>query len=131
METRNLAATIQKFKQMRALKGIPGRLVYVRASVDRSRLSELERGYALPSEKEMSAEPPAFKGPEVAEGTAPMTPQALTGLLAERVMGWTAAPNRFMQGRRRWIPSWRFQPCESLADAFQLLDTAKACRANL
>ena len=41
-------------------------------------------------------------------------------------MGWTAAPNRFMLGRRRWIPSWRFQPCESLADAFQLLDAAGA-----
>ena len=54
-----------------------------------------------------------------------MTAHALTRLLAERVMGWTAAPNRFMLGRRRWIPSWRFQPCGNLADAFQLLDAAK------
>lgn len=131
METRNLAATIQKFKQMRVLKGIPDRLVYARASVDRSRLSELERGYAMPSEKEMSAEPPAFKGPEVAEGTAPITPRALTQLLAERMTKGTPAPNRFMLGGRKWIPSWRFQPCENLADAFQLLDMAKACRANL
>lgn len=53
-----------------------------------------------------------------------MTAQALTGILAELVMKWTAAPNRFMVGRRRWIPSWRFQPCENLAHAFQLLDAA-------
>ena len=56
---------------------------------------------------------------------SPMTAQALTGLLGERVMKWTAAPNRFMLGRRKWIPSWRFQSCENLADAFQLLDSAK------
>ena len=54
-----------------------------------------------------------------------MTAQALTRLLAERVMQWTAAPNRFMLGDRAWIPNWRFQPCENLADAFQLLDAAK------
>jgi len=64
-------------------------------------------------------------------GTASMMAQALTRLLAERVMKWTAGPNLFMLGGRTWIPNWRFQPCENLADAFQLLDTAKACRANL
>ena len=53
-----------------------------------------------------------------------MTAQALTGLLAERVMKWTAAPNRFMLGHRKWIANWRFQPCKNLADAFQLLDAA-------
>ena len=55
-----------------------------------------------------------------------MTVQALTGLLAERVMKWTSAPNRFMVGRRRWVPRWRFQPCENLSHAFQLLDAAEA-----
>jgi hypothetical protein len=50
-----------------------------------------------------------------------MTVQTLTRLLAERVMKWTAAPDRFMLGRRRWIPRWRFQPCSNLADAFHLL----------
>ena len=39
--------------------------------------------------------------------------------------------NRFLLGGRTWIPRWRFQPCENLADARQLWDTAKACRANL
>ena len=60
-----------------------------------------------------------------------MTSQALIRLLDELVMGWTTAPNWFMLGGRKWILSWRFQPCENLADAFQLLDKAKACRANL
>ena len=54
-----------------------------------------------------------------------MTARALTRLLAERVMKWTAAPNRYILGGRTWIPNWRFQPCENLADAFQLLDAAK------
>lgn len=62
---------------------------------------------------------------------SPMTAQALAGLLAECVMGWIAAPDRFMLGGRTWIPRWRFPPYQNIADAFQLLDTAKACRANL
>jgi hypothetical protein len=62
---------------------------------------------------------------------SPMTAQVLTGLLGERVMGWIAAPDRFMLGGRTWIPRWKFPPYENLADAFQLLDTAKACWANL
>jgi hypothetical protein len=52
------------------------------------------------------------------------TSQALTVLVAERVMKWTVAPNRFMLGRGRWMPRWRFQPCENLIHAFQLLDAA-------
>jgi hypothetical protein len=48
----------------------------------------------------------------------------LTALLAERVMGWKAAPDRFMKPGRSWIPRWRFQPFEELEDAFQLLDRA-------
>src|SRR5260370_15638562 len=59
-------------------------------------------------------------------GAASMTPQMLTGLLAERVMKWTVSPNRFMLGRGRWVPRWRFQPCENLAPAFGLLDAARA-----
>ena len=57
-------------------------------------------------------------------GTASMTAQALTGLLAERVTKWTTAPNRFTLGGRKWIPSWRFQP-------IQLLDMENVCRASL
>ena len=49
----------------------------------------------------------------------------LTSLLAERIMGWSVAPGRFLTGDRRWKPRWRFQPTESLVDAFQLLDAAR------
>jgi hypothetical protein len=59
------------------------------------------------------------------EGAASMTPQVLTGILAERVMKWTASPNRFMLGNGRWVPRWRFQPCENLANAFELLDAVR------
>jgi hypothetical protein len=48
----------------------------------------------------------------------------LTAQLAERVMGWKAAPDRFMKPGRSWIPRWRFRPFEELEDAFQLLDRA-------
>lgn len=48
----------------------------------------------------------------------------LTTQLAQRVMGWEAAPDRFLLGERRWLPRWRFQPTEKLEDAFRLLDAA-------
>jgi hypothetical protein len=51
--------------------------------------------------------------------------RAPTGLLAERVVKLTAAPARFMLGDRRWVPSYRFQPCEKLEHAFQLLDAER------
>jgi hypothetical protein len=60
-----------------------------------------------------------------------MTSQALTKLLAERVMKWTAAPNRFLLGNRKWIPSWRFQPFENLADAVRLLDAVGSTTYSL
>jgi len=53
-----------------------------------------------------------------------MTSEHLTAVLAEKVMGWSIGPDRFMMGDRRWIPRWRFQPTESLADAFRLLEEA-------
>lgn len=53
-----------------------------------------------------------------------MTNDQLTALLAERVMGWTVGPDRFMTGNRSWISRWRFQPVEKLADALRLLDVA-------
>src|SRR5260370_7180074 len=64
-------------------------------------------------------------------GAASMTPQMLTGLLAERVMKWTVSPNRFMRGRGRWVPRWRFQPCENLAHPFELLDPARPTPSTL
>jgi hypothetical protein len=39
-------------------------------------------------------------------------------------MGWTIGPKRFSFGRRGWMPRWRFQPTENIADAFQLLESA-------
>lgn len=51
----------------------------------------------------------------------PMTNDQLAAILAERVMGWTVGPERFMMGGRRWIPRWRFQPANRLEDAFRLL----------
>jgi hypothetical protein len=53
-----------------------------------------------------------------------MTDNQLAAILAERVMGWTVAPDRFMTGERRWIPRWRFQPTKRLEDAFRLLECA-------
>jgi len=53
-----------------------------------------------------------------------VTGERLTALLAQRVMGWTVGPDRFMMGNRGWMPRWRFQPAEKLEDAFRLLDEA-------
>jgi len=53
-----------------------------------------------------------------------MTSVTLTNLVAERVMGWSVGPDRFMMGNRRWIPAWRFQPTERIEDAFRVLDAA-------
>lgn len=50
--------------------------------------------------------------------------KGLTAILAERVMGWSVGPDRFLMGGRRWLPRWRFQPLVSLEDAFRLLDSA-------
>jgi hypothetical protein len=51
-----------------------------------------------------------------------MTADQLTAILAERVMGWAAAPDRFLTSNRHWIPRWRFQPLTKVEDAFQLLE---------
>ena len=48
----------------------------------------------------------------------------LTTLLARRVMGWDVAPDRFLVGKRKWMPRWRFQPEENLEAAFRLLRAA-------
>lgn len=54
-----------------------------------------------------------------------MTADVVTARLAERVMGWSVAPDRFLVGNRSWIPRWRFQPLERLEDAFRLLEKAQ------
>jgi len=53
-----------------------------------------------------------------------MTNDQLTAILAERIMGWTVSPERFMMGRRSWLPRWRFQPATRLQDALRLLECA-------
>jgi hypothetical protein len=53
-----------------------------------------------------------------------MTSEKFTAVLAKRVMGWRVGPDRFLMGQRGWIPRWRFQPTESLVDAFRLLEEA-------
>src|SRR5258708_1976418 len=58
-------------------------------------------------------------------GARAITAGALTALLAERVMGWTIAPDRFLTGKRKWMPRWRFQPKKNLSDAFRVLKAAK------
>jgi hypothetical protein len=44
--------------------------------------------------------------------------------LARRVMRWDVAPDRFLVGKRKWMPRWRFQPEKKLEDAFRLLEAA-------
>ena len=53
-----------------------------------------------------------------------MTSEHLAALLAERVMGWSVGPDRFLMSNRRWMPRWRFQPTEKLVDALRLLEVA-------
>jgi hypothetical protein len=53
-----------------------------------------------------------------------VTTDMLTSLLAQRVLGWTVAPDRFLMGDRRWMPRWRFQPEKRLEDAGRLLSAA-------
>lgn len=53
------------------------------------------------------------------------TTEQLTVLLAQRVLGWQTAPNRFLTTGRQWTPRWHFRPTESISDAFRLLEAAK------
>src|SRR5690349_16601373 len=60
-----------------------------------------------------------------------MTSDQLAAVLAARVMGWTVAPDRFLMGKRSWIPRWRFQPWKCLENALDLLDAAKPDRCSM
>ena len=60
-----------------------------------------------------------------------MTSDHLAAILAERVMGWSVAPDRFMTGNRGWLSRWRFQPTEKLADALRLLEKAAPEEYNM
>ena len=60
-----------------------------------------------------------------------MTSENLAALLAKRVMGWGVGPDRFLMGNRGWMPRWRFQPAEKLADALRLLEKAAPEEYNM
>jgi hypothetical protein len=53
-----------------------------------------------------------------------MTTDQLGAILAARVMHWRVTPDRFLTGKRGWLPRWKFQPTRNLKDAFRLLDAA-------
>jgi hypothetical protein len=50
-----------------------------------------------------------------------MSTERLTTILAQKVMRWGIAPNRFLLGNRHWITKTRFQPLKRIEDAFKLL----------
>jgi hypothetical protein len=60
-----------------------------------------------------------------------VTPADLTCVLAERVMGWRVAPDRFLLGNRRWKPRWRFEPNSNLEHAFELLEAANTAEYTM
>ena len=61
---------------------------------------------------------------EEMERSRAMTNEHLTGKLAEQVMGWRIAPDRYLKRGRGWIRKWRFAPFTRIEDAFDLLDRA-------
>jgi hypothetical protein len=40
-------------------------------------------------------------------------------------MGWRVGPDRFLTGKRGWLPRWRFQPAQRVEDAYRLLKQAE------
>jgi hypothetical protein len=48
----------------------------------------------------------------------------LTEELAARLLGWRAAPGRFLTTGRAWVARRRFAPFERIEDAVRLLDLA-------
>lgn len=53
-----------------------------------------------------------------------MTETVLTDRLAQQLLGWEVARDRFLRGNRSWLPRWRFDPLRRLDDAFRLLYAA-------
>jgi hypothetical protein len=52
------------------------------------------------------------------------THDQLTACLAVRVLHWRVTPDRFLTGKRGWLPRWKFQPVQKLADAIRLMEAA-------
>ena len=50
--------------------------------------------------------------------------RALTDQLAQQVLRWSAATDRYVATTGSWTPRWKFNPLERLGDAFKLLDAA-------
>ena len=50
----------------------------------------------------------------------------LTASLVEAILGWRAAPDRFIKPNRGWTPRSRFKPLTCLDDTFKLLTEAGA-----
>jgi len=48
----------------------------------------------------------------------------ITAAVVEAVLGWKAAPDRFIKPGRSWTPRSRFKPLVRLDDAFLLLSRA-------
>lgn len=57
-----------------------------------------------------------------------MTDNVLIDRLAQQVLQWGVAPDRFLTGNRSWIPKWKFNPLERIDDAFGLLDHSGSSR---
>jgi hypothetical protein len=53
-----------------------------------------------------------------------VTNDQLTAVLAERIMRWRVAPERFPKADRKWTPRWHFQPLRRMDHALQLLEKA-------
>jgi Phage ABA sandwich domain len=54
------------------------------------------------------------------------TQDQLTASLAAHVLQWRVTPDRFLTGRRGWLPRWKFQPTQKISDAIRLLEAAEA-----
>ena len=57
-----------------------------------------------------------------------MIDRVLIDRLAQEVLQWTIGPDRFLTGDRSWIPKWKFNPLESIEDAFMLLNRSGSSR---
>jgi hypothetical protein len=53
-----------------------------------------------------------------------VTPDQLTSLLVERVMGWRPTRDKFLLPNRQWLNRWRFQPTSDPRHALRLLEAA-------
>jgi hypothetical protein len=60
-----------------------------------------------------------------ADGLPMLTNEHLSALLAERLLGWRAGPDRYIMADRQWLKRERFRPTKRLDAAFRLLIAAR------